>query len=95
MSEIYFCDEPTSGMQAIVLSDSLIVLILRGGLDSGAALNVVRLLKRLCQSGRAILCTIHQPSSILFEQFDEVILLQHGGKTVYHGQGMQTICNRL
>jgi len=39
----------------------------------------------LCDAGQAILCTIHQPSAILFEHFDELLLLQAGGKTVYFG----------
>ena len=56
------------------------------GLDSGAAFNIIRLLKKLSAAGQAILCTIHQPSSVLFEYFDELILLQAGGRIVYHGE---------
>lgn len=56
------------------------------GLDSQAAFNITRLLKKLSASGQAILCTIHQPSAILFEHFDELILLESGGRTVYHGE---------
>lgn len=32
-----------------------------------------------------LVCTIHQPSSILFEYFDRILLLAKGGKTVYFG----------
>lgn len=56
------------------------------GLDSGAAFNIVRFLRKLADSGQAILCTIHQPSSVLFEEFDELLLLKSGGRTVYHGE---------
>lgn len=56
------------------------------GLDSGAAFNIVRLLKRLAGSGLTILCTIHQTSAVLFSEFDDLLLLQAGGKTVYHGE---------
>lgn len=56
------------------------------GLDSGAAYNIVRFLRKLADAGQAILCTIHQPSAVLFENFDEVILLKSGGKVVYHGE---------
>ncbi|KAI9673041.1 MAG: hypothetical protein M1817_003205 [Caeruleum heppii] len=55
------------------------------GLDSGAAFNIVRFLRKLADAGQAILCTIHQPSSVLFEHFDELILLKSGGRLVYHG----------
>ncbi|PWY91900.1 ABC transporter [Aspergillus sclerotioniger CBS 115572] len=56
------------------------------GLDSLAAYNIVRFLRRLADAGQAILCTIHQPSAVLFEQFDELLLLQSGGRVVYNGE---------
>lgn len=55
------------------------------GLDSGAAFNIVRFLRKLADAGQAVLCTIHQPSAILFENFDELLLLKAGGRVVYHG----------
>ncbi|KAI9886100.1 MAG: hypothetical protein M1823_002118 [Watsoniomyces obsoletus] len=55
------------------------------GLDSGAAFNIVRFLRKLADAGQAILCTIHQPSAMLFEYFDELLLLKSGGRVVYHG----------
>ena len=36
-------------------------------------------------NGQAILCTIHQPSAILFQEFDRLLFLARGGKTVYFG----------
>ena len=56
------------------------------GLDSGAAFNIVRFLRKLADAGQAILCTIHQPSSVLFEYFDILLLLKTGGRTVYFGE---------
>ncbi|KAI0690742.1 ABC-2 type transporter-domain-containing protein [Cytidiella melzeri] len=55
------------------------------GLDGQSAWNLVRFLKKLARSGQAILCTIHQPSSLLFESFDRLLLLETGGETVYFG----------
>ncbi|KAJ5776430.1 uncharacterized protein N7511_001441 [Penicillium nucicola] len=55
------------------------------GLDSLAAFNIVRFLRRLADAGQAVLCTIHQPSAVLFEQFDELLLLKSGGRVVYNG----------
>ncbi|WFD00123.1 hypothetical protein MYAM1_002869 [Malassezia yamatoensis] len=56
------------------------------GLDAQAAWSIVRFLKKLASEGQAILCTIHQPSGELFNQFDRLLLLQKGGKTVYFGE---------
>ncbi|KAF9880246.1 ABC-2 type transporter [Colletotrichum karsti] len=55
------------------------------GLDSGAAFNIVRFLRKLADAGQAVLCTIHQPSAVLFEEFDELLLLKSGGRVAYHG----------
>lgn len=55
------------------------------GLDSQSAWSIVLFMRKLANAGQAILCTIHQPSAVLFEQFDRLLLLQKGGKTVYFG----------
>jgi ATP-binding cassette subfamily G (WHITE) protein 2 (SNQ2) len=55
------------------------------GLDSQSAFNIVRFLRKLAAAGQAILCTIHQPNSALFENFDRLLLLQLGGQCVYFG----------
>jgi ABC-type multidrug transport system ATPase subunit len=38
------------------------------GLDSNSAYSIVRFLKKLASAGQAIVCTIHQPSSVLIQQ---------------------------
>ncbi|VVT50426.1 uncharacterized protein SAPINGB_P002757 [Magnusiomyces paraingens] len=55
------------------------------GLDSQTAWSIMLLMKKLTNSGQAILCTIHQPSAILFQQFDRLLFLRRGGQTVYYG----------
>ncbi|KAL4753783.1 hypothetical protein BDW72DRAFT_13841 [Aspergillus terricola var. indicus] len=55
------------------------------GLDSQSAFNIVRFLRKLAAAGQAILCTIHQPNSALFENFDRLLLLKSGGDCVYFG----------
>lgn len=55
------------------------------GLDSQSAWAVVKLLRELSNAGQSILCTIHQPSATLFEEFDRLLLLKKGGQTVYFG----------
>jgi ABC-type multidrug transport system ATPase subunit len=55
------------------------------GLDAQSSCAIVGLLRKLANSGQAILATIHQPSSILFLEFDCLLFLGKGGKTVYFG----------
>ncbi|GAA5993865.1 hypothetical protein JCM5350_006822 [Sporobolomyces pararoseus] len=55
------------------------------GLDTKSAFRVVKLLRRLSRTGLAVICTIHQPSAETFSVFDDVLLLQRGGKQVYFG----------
>ncbi|KAF5697499.1 ATPase, partial [Fusarium mundagurra] len=55
------------------------------GLDGQSAYNTVRFLRKLAAYGQAVLVTIHQPSAQLFSQFDTLLLLTKGGKTVYFG----------
>lgn len=55
------------------------------GLDSQSAYNIVRFLKKLARSGQAIICTIHQPSSVLIQEFDMILALNPGGNTFYFG----------
>jgi hypothetical protein len=54
------------------------------GLDSYAAWTVMQVCKDLASHGCAVLCTIHQPSSEIFEMFDKCICLAEG-RTVYCG----------
>lgn len=55
------------------------------GLDSQTAWSVSQLLKKLSSAGQAILCTIHQPSALLLQEFDNLLFLAKGGRTVYFG----------
>ena len=48
------------------------------GLDSYLAESVIKILKKMSQSGRTIICTIHQPSSEVFILFDKISLLTQG-----------------
>lgn len=55
------------------------------GLDSQTSWAISLLIKKLANTGQAVLCTVHQPSAILFNQFDRLLLIAPGGKTVYFG----------
>jgi len=54
------------------------------GLDSDSAMQCVKLLKSIARKGATVLCTIHQPSSEVFELFDMVMLLKDG-RVLYQG----------
>lgn len=42
------------------------------GLDARAAATVMRTVRNTVDTGRTVVCTIHQPSIDIFETFDEV-----------------------
>ncbi|KAH9739609.1 ABC transporter G family member 14 [Citrus sinensis] len=54
------------------------------GLDSTTAQRILTTIKRLANSGRTIITTIHQPSSRLYHMFDKVVLLSEGS-LIYNG----------
>ncbi|THU84714.1 hypothetical protein K435DRAFT_843559 [Dendrothele bispora CBS 962.96] len=54
-------------------------------LDSQDAWAIMVFLRDLANNGQAILYTIHQPSAVLFQVFDRLLLLRKGGETVYCG----------
>lgn len=54
------------------------------GLDTAAAYKVVSVLKQLAKADQSVLCTVHQPSSEIFELFDSAIFIARG-QVVYMG----------
>ncbi|XP_050384102.1 ABC transporter G family member 29-like [Argentina anserina] len=55
------------------------------GLDARAAAIVMRTVRNTVDTGRTVVCTIHQPSIDIFEAFDELLLLKRGGQIIYSG----------
>ncbi|RAL37256.1 hypothetical protein DM860_004178 [Cuscuta australis] len=56
------------------------------GLDARAAAIVMRTVRNIVNTGRTIVCTIHQPSIDIFESFDELLLMKRGGELIYAGE---------
>ncbi|KAL3825795.1 hypothetical protein ACJIZ3_021824 [Penstemon smallii] len=55
------------------------------GLDARAAAIVMRTVRNTVDTGRTVVCTIHQPSIDIFEAFDELLLMKRGGRVIYTG----------
>ncbi|CAL4975334.1 unnamed protein product [Urochloa decumbens] len=55
------------------------------GLDARAAAIVMRTVRNTVDTGRTVVCTIHQPSIDIFEAFDELFLMKRGGEEIYAG----------
>jgi len=60
------------------------------GLDSASTYNIMKYLRLLCEEGKTIVCTIHQPSSLVFDMFSNVMILTTG-KTIYFGPQTEII----
>ena len=54
------------------------------GLDSFMAMTIVESMKKLASQGKTIICTIHQPSSGIFQNFDNLYLMAEG-RLAYSG----------
>ncbi len=52
------------------------------GLDSTSAVALMEVLRELAIQGKTIITSIHQPSSQIFQSFDQLILLADG-KTIF------------
>ncbi|CAE7841908.1 ABCG43, partial [Symbiodinium microadriaticum] len=49
------------------------------------ARDVARVIRRVADSGRTVVCTLHQPSAGVWSAMDDLLLLARGGYTVYYG----------
>ena len=45
----------------------------------------MRTVRNTVNTGRTVVCTIHQPSIDIFEAFDDLLLMKSGGYVTYHG----------
>jgi ATP-binding cassette subfamily G (WHITE) protein 1 len=60
------------------------------GLDAYAAFSLGSVLKTLCHLGKTVVMTIHQPSSDLYDLFDDMLLLANG-QTVFWGPSANSV----
>ncbi|XP_040995895.1 ABC transporter G family member 22-like isoform X1 [Juglans microcarpa x Juglans regia] len=75
----------------ILLNPSLLFLDEpTSGLDSTTALRIGQILNNIAKAGKAVVTTIHQPSSRLFHKFDRLILLSRGS-SLYFGKASEAM----
>lgn len=55
----------------------------------------MRALRKVTATKRAVICTIHQPSTYLFGMFDSLLLLKKGGEAVFFGPLGENCCNLI
>jgi ABC-type multidrug transport system ATPase subunit/ABC-type multidrug transport system permease subunit len=65
------------------------------GLDARSAKVIMDGVRKVANTGRTIVCTIHQPSSEVFFLFDSLLLLKRGGETVFFGDLGKDSCNLI
>ncbi|TQE09771.1 hypothetical protein C1H46_004545 [Malus baccata] len=65
------------------------------GLDARAAAIVMREVRNTVDTGRTVVCTIHQPSIDIFDAFDELFVLKKGGQEIYVGSLGRHSCNLI
>ncbi|KAI9393540.1 hypothetical protein POPTR_006G248500v4 [Populus trichocarpa] len=65
------------------------------GLDARAAAIVMRAVRNTVDTGRTVVCTIHQPSIDIFDAFDELFLLKRGGEEIYVGPVGRHACHLI
>jgi ABC-type multidrug transport system ATPase subunit len=63
------------------------------GLDSTSAVALMDVLRELALQGKTIITSIHQPSSQIFQSFDQLILLADG-KTIFMVNNIEDVFNR-
>jgi len=78
------------GVELITNPDILFLDEPLSGLDSFAAFTLTKVLKALAESGVPVLCTLHQPSSEIFNMFDSAIVL-HDGEVIYQGRSVELV----
>ncbi|XP_030080305.1 ATP-binding cassette sub-family G member 1 isoform X2 [Drosophila hydei] len=78
---------------ALELIDNPAVLFLdepTTGLDSSSSFDTIQLLRTLANEGRTIVCTIHQPSTNIYNLFNLIYVLS-SGQCTYQGTPQNTV----
>lgn len=72
------------GMELVTDPQVLVLDEPTSGLDSFTALNLLRTLRAVAERGHAVMLSLHQPSPVLFDAMDQVLLMADG-ITIFSG----------
>lgn len=61
------------------------------GLSSADSDNVIDLLKEQSLKGKLVIVNIHQPSSNIYKHLDRLIVMDRGGRIVFHGNPLDAL----
>ncbi|KAL3663580.1 hypothetical protein V7S43_011467 [Phytophthora oleae] len=75
----------TIGVELAVQPSVLFLDEPTSGLDARSAKLIMDGVRKVADTGRTIVCTIHQPSMGVFNVFDSLLLLKRGGEMVFFG----------
>ena len=68
----------TIGMELVIDPNLMILDEPTSGLDSFTATSLLRTLKNICNGGRTVILSMHQPTPVMLDMLDQVLLLAKG-----------------
>jgi len=78
-------------MELIKDVDLILVDEPTSGLSSIDSEKIIQLLKKISDSGKIVITIIHQPSSSMYQTFDQVILFNEDGHNIYTDKAMEVL----
>lgn len=78
-------------MELIKDVDLILVDEPTSGLSSIDSEKIIQLLKKIADSGKILIMIIHQPSSSMYQMFDQVILFNEDGYNIYTDKAMEVL----
>ncbi|XP_003396323.2 ATP-binding cassette sub-family G member 4 isoform X1 [Bombus terrestris] len=79
------------GLEIITKPSVLLLDEPTSGLDSTSSNQVIALLHKIAKGGCTVVCAIHQPSSRMISQFDDLLVI-HNGTSFYCGAWNNVFC---
>jgi ABC-type multidrug transport system ATPase subunit len=79
------------GVELVACPRVLILDEPTSGLDSHSTEVVMNVLRDIANAGCIVICSIHQPTTAMYSQFDKVMLLARGGHALYFGKARHAL----